>query len=217
MRTYYGGPGTTPRVEFDADVNVGGNLTEQNAPQGESATYTGDKTIDGDLTVTGAIIGGSGIQVAYVQFTDAQIKELPTTPRQLVAPPGAGKLIVPLFAELYFWFAGGAYTNTDTADAYLGVVWGADFEGGNLQLLVNTAGVEASLELVTQIGNHGVRLLPDTYGVDGGEIRRTIYPETSVGYPLYLWANNRGSGNYTGGNAANTLTVAVPYFITDVP
>ena len=140
-----------------------------------------------------------------VILTDAQIKALPTTAIELVAAPGASKFIFLQSALIVSNCQAGTYISGDFAGGSLGfsVVNSVSFsllEGDLESLLTDTS----QLGTVWFQGNHATAKVaaPKAMG-------------DTVNQPLTLVAGN-GSGNYTGGNAANTLKVTVLYVIMDV-
>lgn len=133
-----------------------------------------------------------------VTLTDAQIKALPTTIPDVV-PAQAGKILRFLSAHLLWDSRAGAYTNLDN-DLYMvfrysagDTVSEAAFVGG----LLETSDKTSSDVTAKAAGNESL--------LAGTENRA-----------LQLHVNNAASGNFTGGNAANTLKVTVLYTIIDL-
>lgn len=140
-----------------------------------------------------------------VTLTDAQIKALPTTPFELVANPGAGKTVILLqsvFGRLND--TAGVYTNADnSASSFLLVTQGSDWSGDASLTFTNLSDFVAGLTAgqlipLPSFNNAGVGI---NAAIDKG---------------LFVYADNNGLGNLTGGNAANTLIVTVLYVIIDV-
>lgn len=157
--------------------------------------------------------GASVVQSASVTLTNAQVLALPTTAIQLVAAPGAGKILVPLLAWFYVnWTAD--YTNID-ASAALGIEYGTTL-----------ASALATFQEATDFGNQVSNLLADgashaavmgpgdfassTGGAVSGRGQFADDPGV-VNAALNVYANNAPSGNFTGGDAANTIQVTVYY------
>src|SRR5687768_2578118 len=65
--------------------------------------------VDSSITSVGA--GHTLVKVASVTLTNAQIKALPTTAVQVIAAPGAGKLIYPVSAFVILDTTAGVYTD----------------------------------------------------------------------------------------------------------
>lgn len=163
---------------------------------------------DGKLVVSG---GSSILRQATVTLTDAQIKALPTTGVDVVAAPGAGKILIPQFAwARVAWTAD--YTNIAAA-----AVLELRFTGGAsffcvLDNSVNTAvGSLLAGGGPDAVGGYfGLRTRPGAaanYGIAG------LYDADVANLPLTIVGNNDGSGAFTGGNGANTMTVTVAYYV----
>ncbi len=177
------------------------------------------------------VINGGRIQIgarqlaeiyqATVTLTDAQIKAEPTTSITLVAAPGAGFAIEPLYALIYVNPAAGAYTNLNAAGSLT-----IKFSGvGSMgvvpnDVLITTGSATRLSDLLGTTTPRSVRLLPrqDTEGVDGwGAIPPVVQTSLVTNAALVLTLTNGGSGNLTGGNVANSLTVLVTYLVLPVP
>lgn len=200
---------TNPVVPAGAAVLI----DNQDDPPAEVTTIVAPgATIEGDE----ATLPASTVTIlqASVTLTDAQIKALPTTAVQLVAAPGADKVLMPvaLFGVL------------DTAAAEYAGVTGAGWDifvgADGTNLILNTIQADALLGAAAErlIGSYG--LTPIGFGnFDGFNLGWT-----SPGAPLADWANQplyikdqwKGGGAYTGGDAANTLKVTVWYAVVDV-
>jgi hypothetical protein len=169
--------------------------------------------------------GGSGsLATARVTLTHAQILDLVTTPVQIVAAQGAGTVIVPAFSSWVCNASAGAYTNFNAFSAatpyassvYLamdalnnfndasGPIRADRILGKAFKVYANIGPISGLLIGVNATaGDSAIEYGPDAISV-------------AVGYdnvPLYVVGQNDGLGNFTGGNAANTLTVTVAYFL----
>ncbi len=177
-----------------------------------------------DLSADTLLLNGvapSQIQLATVTLTDAQIKALPTTPITIVAATGAGRLIQPMFAYLWAKTASGAYTNINSGGFLTVRVNGF----GGMGFVPNDASIAAGSKtrLSDFLGTTTPQMTPlaayfDTEGVDGWGPVGVVQPSTAgVNQPLEITIDNGGSGNLTGGNAANSLIAMVTYLEVAVP
>lgn len=141
--------------------------------------------------------GGGSYLVAEVTLTDAQIKALPTTPIELIAAPGAGKMISVLFINWKIDVTAGIYTN-------LGNTW--DLRYGTASS-GNTPPSSAYLEDNSNVWVS--QMYPD---VSEEPQNISVFNNKN----LNLFYDNLGGGNLTGGNAANTLKIIVYYVVVDL-
>lgn len=162
--------------------------------------------------------GGGLLLSATVTLTDAQIKALPTTGvAELVAAPGAGKKIVPSFATITCDTSANPYANVDAA-CYMPIALGND-DVEFLSTIQNyaTASFSSADTLLSSGGPRSFLLaqLPGAWAVVGAAF--TPQPiDGGENEALNLFCDNGGSGDFTGGDPANSLTVTVFYVVVDV-
>lgn len=134
-------------------------------------------------------------------LTDAQIKALPSAPITLVPAPGVGKIIYYLNGAWRLDNVAGAYTNVNS----LGVA---------LQVDTITAGDAAQIE--TYLANEDTS--PYIFSANStNAIWEAVLQSDLENKPLILTVTNGApGGDFTGGNAANTLSITIYYVIIDV-
>src|SRR5687767_13459334 len=143
------------------------------------------------------------IGVAKRTLNDAEIKAMPTAPYPEIIPaPGAGKMIsiLKVIARLV---TAATYTNgANTATMMLLV--------GDTQTTFATlpSFFDGVVDYTTD--------MPPYFDTPGTS---AIYDLTAAfeNQPVSAFISNGGSGNFTGGNAANTLEITVYYVLVDLP
>lgn len=140
--------------------------------------------------VTSAKLDVSTIQYAEVSITNAQMLALRATPKELVAAPGAGKVLEFVSAVLLFDYTG-AYT--ETAD--------------NMAVKYNDGSGAAVSETIEATGF--VDATADTMTTARAKLDAIVAKSGSENKALVL--HNTGDGEYGGGNASNAIRVKVAY------
>lgn len=130
-------------------------------------------------------------------LTNAQIKALPTTPIEIIPAPGAGKIIVPISAFLHL--------KTTVAYASFDVLL-------SFSLIRGTAGSPLFVHTFAD------DLLDSTANTNGNMLEVTVNDADAdvVNKALNLKVDNGSTGDFTGGDAANFLSVSVLYYISNV-
>lgn len=141
---------------------------------------------------------GGVILSQTVELSNAQIIALPSTRPNLIPAPGPGLLILPVSLYLKFRSAGG-YSN-------FGI-------GNSLKLQFpspsNTSfGMQSGAEIMLSSSFNAGFFAPVVMEFAGLDL-------ASGNKPLQLVFDNAGSGNLTGGNAANALLAEVFYSIVN--
>ncbi len=187
-----------------------------------------DEVIHGDtsgkvLTANGvgvlptfqASAGGSAslIHQASVTLTNTQIIHLPTINQDLIPAPGLGRSLTPFHGVLYSDHTTAGYGTFDAGGAYL-----AFYIDGVQRLNI----VLASNGGVLSGGGIDVAFLSTFVGVDSaggpanaaGSIEGARDSTSCENAALQIGAYNAGV-DFSGGNIANALTVAVQFYVFD--
>lgn len=221
--------GVTGNATADEASIVAGTDHQVMRRSGTSVSW-GAVNLAQSAAVTGIlpVANGGTIPPIVVTLTNANVLALPTTPFQLVAAPGAGFYIAWAWIELWTKFAAGAYTGLNATYCVLSVA----LSGGASQSIniVNDSTTVPPLTMLTRLmgaASRHTRIIPYLEAVGSGELY--IIGSTADGSlgidavadvedkALVLFADNNGSGVFTGGNAANTLVATVFYAIRAVP
>jgi hypothetical protein len=182
-----GGGGVTVDNQDDPPVEV----TTLIAP---GASLSGDEADMSDVVA---------IRRASVTLTNAQIKALPSTPIDLVSAV-ADAVLLPISAFLRLeWTA--SYTNIN-AGCYISVL--PNGSGSILKILDETGAVGARVQDLLGADESRIAVLAADIG--------TGRDATWVNVPIQITCDNAGAGNFTGGNAANSLVVTVIYTVLSV-
>lgn len=154
------------------------------------------------------------LRTATVTLTDAQIKSLATGEVDLVPAPGAGKMNVLLFAVAKIALAA-SYTNVD-ALAFIGIGPSGGAVSSTLidvsPYLTDFGSVPNSLlHFEPQVITTTAALDTPTYARGYSNI---VAAEENLA--LTIKGDNNGDGAFTGGDAANTMTITVVYVVIDL-
>ena len=149
--------------------------------------------------------GGSGaLSLTRATLTDAQVKAVPTTPVTVIAAPGAGKAIMILTAWMRLDARGGAYTNLTGLEVQLNY-------GAAALAPASAAYVEASQGAFADASAaHVLGSFDDQ--TEGPQASWMAEIATVTNSPVTVFFSGT-TGNLTGGNAANSLTVDVLYHV----
>lgn len=161
--------------------------------------------------------GSQPFQSAKVTLTNDQVLALVSTPVEVVAAPGAGKIVYPISAFMVIKNAAAEYTNLD-AQAVLGLrVVSVNCD------MCTPYDEAANGALGTAATPGGGSFVPFIVpAVTASELSSPITGEWQAqasqieNEPLSLFGYNASSGDFTGGDDANTLDVYVTYQIADV-
>jgi hypothetical protein len=105
-------------------VSDGTNWTASTETYAVPGTSGNVLTSDGTNWTSAAASGPSGLSFAQVTLTSAQIKALHATPIQIIAAPGAGKMIVVVSASFSHFVYGGSNVFTAAASQTVSLYYG---------------------------------------------------------------------------------------------
>jgi hypothetical protein len=200
----YEGTGTPEGV---VTAPVGSTFRRTNGAAGTSlyikesgVSNTGWRAVETTPTVS--------VVAATVSLTDAQIKALPTTPITIVSAPAAGYRNKLIGASLRLTSTSGAYTNIDTADAY--IAFFLDTVRVSSYIYNLTAG--SVTKLTDFLGAAHIKVADMIPLVDQA-VSAMGSVATLEAEALVLKVYNNAAGVLTGGNAANTLKATAYYAV----
>lgn len=162
-------------------------------------------------------LAGNRINHYYssVRLTDAQIKALPTTQVEVIAAQGSNTIIIPLFCWLHMIWVDDYDNIGDTATIGLGY---GNSKSSTLMTLNEAVSSNVS-NLLVDGASHGAMLAP-FIAINGPDsavssLGQFLDDPGPVNAAMKIWGSNTGShtGDFTEGNAGNSLLVAVPYVV----
>lgn len=147
---------------------------------------------------------------ASVTLSDDQIRHLPSTAVDVVAAPGADRVIVPVSAFLVLDTTAGPYSSDP------GASWLFQYEGGGYATsiapiagVINTQRVSQYLFPTAPYQSEAVFFGSNSV-IGNGLIG---YPSSSINLKLQIKDDWNGVADYAGGHPANTLKISVVYMI----
>lgn len=176
--------GSTTSCDFNVIESSASNITSVTASTG----LTGGGT-EGAVTLS---VDETYLRYATVSLTNAEVLALRATPKELVAAPGAGKLIEFISATLLFDYTT-AYT--ETADNL-----GIKFQNGSGVQVSDTIETTGFLDATADTITFARKGVDSIVAKTGAENKALVL-------------HNVGDGEFGGGNAANALRVKVAYRI----
>jgi hypothetical protein len=159
------------------------------------------------------IASTSLLQSAMVTLTDAQIKNSPSSYHEIVASPGTNKLLVFQSAVLILDTTAGGYTNVTNGNGFNSsfvFVYGENsFAASNFGVLIDF--MTTAADKVIFFSSPSVLAGTTPYLTDNGDVSEFDVVNKPINFTIY-----NDDGNFTGGNAANTLKVTVYYIEVDL-
>jgi hypothetical protein len=151
--------------------------------------------------------GGSSYLSASVTLTDAQIKGLPNQPIEIVAAPGAGKVLHLMACNVYANIPV-VYANV-SANRRFYIQYGATSVIASAVSDFNTGGAAFVFSLPPI-------MYPITSGFWNGNMEGLNSGDEVVNKRFDFAWENEGLGDLTGGDPSNTLKVIVYYVVVDL-
>lgn len=144
-----------------------------------------------------------------VNVSDVEIRLSPTSPVQLVTPPGPNQVIVPLAGFFEVRMSGGAYTGVDATASW-------HLEVGTLK--TNPVLLSGILDSSDEYGWAWTLLRQDILGTVPpflfGKANTGARSYLGAGKPLFLHTTN--TSNFGGGNKNNSVNVTVSYILLNL-
>lgn len=173
--------------------------------------------VSGGLTPSADSVPVGILRRATVTLTDAQIKALPTTGVQVIAAPPAGYWNHVVSASFHADVSAGAYTNIDTTYSALSLVTAA----GNWLVsgIVNDSVTVPALTRMTSFLGGTLNSIIFTTSYLESFNNGWVLPAAEAlvsdfnASAVRVAVDNNGAGNFTGGNAANTLKITAYYIV----
>lgn len=144
-----------------------------------------------------------------ITINNDNFKTLPSTYIEVVAAPGAGKIILPISGYFTLDTSAGAYTNLESNSASLVLTYGDwEYEASNYIPMPSNAEINFALFGKPGVTNQILDLPLYTNWV--------FAPQSGVSnQPIKVVAYNN-NGDFTGGHASNTLKVTLYYVVADL-
>lgn len=160
---------------------------------GTLATLAGTETLTGK-TLTSPVIGTRDVKEATGTLSQSNITGMNATPVELIAAPGAGKVIVVKAIELFHDYAVAAYING--GDVFV------EYGGG-----VDIVGIDVAL--VTEGSDSNRYIVPSVYQLDATTA-------TSAGFSVAAHANaavniTNATAAFANGDATNIIKYKIQY------
>jgi len=146
--------------------------------------------------------GGSILHQATVTLTNTQILHLPTVPVEILAAPGANKIVLFQYGTAYFNWAGD-YGNNDGGSAL------------ELKIHGNKIASTPGMNVVLAGGENSMSTFVPFTSVEANRVigNAGYYNSDIVNKALAISGTSSDSGDYTDGNVDNTMTISVAYLI----
>lgn len=156
-------------------------------------------------------IAAPEMQVARNVLTDAEIKALPTTSIKLLDRAASGQMIVPIAATLVYRTPNNAgYTNFSANATFSMDLFDqlGDFEG----VIPNAASLlGASTGRFARLFPYQAISTAASLGGFGATIAQGVFQLVND-VEIWVFLDNDASGDLTGGDAENTLTIDIVYY-----
>lgn len=163
-----------------------------------------------------SVVGG-GILQKTVTLNNDQIKALPSTPVEIVAAPGANKVIVLLGGVSYFNFTVDYVNPNVGSPSELALAWWDGIQGHGKCPASNFIGDLDISNMSGKVAGIGAPKLNATAIFSDALASRNSTAAYVINSPIVLYDDDNDSGSdYTGGDPANTLKVTVLYAVVDV-